>query len=61
MAFIDDARGPFGELRLMAKLGQLHSITNVELFGIRLASHHLSSWTDWTRTFIISDSQVALS
>ena len=60
-AFIDDDRGPFGEVRLMAKLGPLHSTTDTELLGIRLALDHLSSRTDWTHTFIVSDSQAALS
>ena len=55
-AFIDDDRGPFGEVRLMAKLGPLHSTTDTELLGIRLALDHLSSRTDWTHTFIVSDS-----
>ena len=59
-AFFDDARGPFGEVQLMAKLGPLHSITDAELLGMRLALEHLSSRTDWTRAFITSDSQAAL-
>ena len=44
----------------MAKLGPLHSTTDTELLGIRLALDHLSSRTDWTHTFIVSDSQAAL-
>ena len=59
-AFFDDGGGPFGEVRLMAKLGPLHSITDAELLGIRLALDHLSSRADWTRAFITSDSQAAL-
>ena len=59
-AFFDDGGGPFGEVRLLAKLGPLHSITDAELLGIRLALDHLSSRTDWTRAFITSDSQAAL-
>ena len=59
-AFFDDAQGPFGETQLLAKLGPLHSITDAELLGIRLALVHLSSRSDWTRAFITSDSQAAL-
>ena len=59
-AFFADGGGPFGEVRLMAKLGPLHSITDAELLGIRLALDHLSSRADWTRAFITSDSQAAL-
>ena len=59
-AFFDDARGPFGEVQLMAKLGPLHSITDAEHLGMHLALEHLSSRTDWTRAFITSDSQAAL-
>ena len=44
----------------MAKLGPLHSITDVELLGIHFALEHLSSRTDWTRAFITSDSQAVL-
>ena len=60
-AFIDDAKSPCGEARIMAKLGPLHSTTDTELLGIRLALDHLSSRTDWTHTFIVSNSQAALS
>ena len=45
----------------MARLGPLHSITDAELLGMRLALAHLSSRTDWTRAYIVSDSQAALS
>ena len=45
----------------MAKLGPLHSITDAELLGMRLALAHLSSRTDWTRAYIVTDSQAALS
>ena len=60
-AFFDDAQGPFGEVRLMARLGPLHSITDAELLGMRLALAHLSSQIDWTQAYIVSDSQAALS
>ena len=45
----------------MARLGPLHSIIDAELLGMRLALAHLSSRIDWTRAYIVSDSQAALS
>lgn len=59
-AFFDDARGLLGEVRLMGKLGPLHSIMNAKLLGMHLVLDHLSSQTYWTQAFIISTSQVAL-
>ena len=59
-AFVDDAGGPFGVATLTTKLGPLHSITDAELAGIRLALDHLATRTDWTEAHIVSDSQAAL-
>ena len=45
-AFIDNARVPFGKDRNMVKLGPLHSTTDTKLLSIRLASDHISSYTN---------------